>query len=95
MVDFLEQMIRATPIEVIAAFSQALYACDLRGTLATLGRVPVVVLTGEKDRLISPVAGRGTGRRQIPGAELVLGTGRRPRPYPGGPRGGQRGDHQA
>src|SRR5580692_5028638 len=53
-VDFLEQMIRETPIEVIAAFSQALYACDLRGTLATLGAVPVLVLTGEKDRLISP-----------------------------------------
>jgi pimeloyl-ACP methyl ester carboxylesterase len=70
-VDFLEQMIRETPIEVIAAFSQALYACDLRGTLATLGTVPVVVLTGEKDRLISPALGLELAA-EIPGAELVL-----------------------
>jgi pimeloyl-ACP methyl ester carboxylesterase len=70
-VDFLEQMIRETPIEVIAAFSQALYACDLRGTLATLGRVPVVVLAGEKDRLISPALGLELAA-EIPGAELVL-----------------------
>lgn len=70
-VDFLEQMIRETPIEVIAAFSQALYACDLRGTLATLGAVPVLVLAGEKDRLISPSLGVELAA-QIPGAELVL-----------------------
>jgi pimeloyl-ACP methyl ester carboxylesterase len=70
-VDFLEQMIRETPIEVIAAFSEALYACDLRGTLATLGAVPVLVLTGEKDRLVSPSLGLELAA-QIPGAELVL-----------------------
>ncbi|HEV3292321.1 MAG TPA: alpha/beta hydrolase, partial [Streptosporangiaceae bacterium] len=70
-VDFLEQMIRETPIEVIAAFSQALYACDLRGTLATMGAVPVLVLTGAKDRLISPSLGVELAA-QIPGAELVL-----------------------
>jgi pimeloyl-ACP methyl ester carboxylesterase len=70
-VDFLEQMIRETPIEVIAAFSEALYACDLRGTLATLGAVPVVVLAGEKDRLISPSLGVELAA-EIPGAELVL-----------------------
>jgi pimeloyl-ACP methyl ester carboxylesterase len=70
-VDFLEQMIRETPIEVIAAFSEALYACDLRGTLATLGTVPVVVLAGEKDRLISPALGLELAA-EIPGAELVL-----------------------
>jgi pimeloyl-ACP methyl ester carboxylesterase len=70
-VDFLEQMIRETPIEVIAAFSQALYACDLRGTLPTLGTVPVVVLAGDKDRLISPSLGVQLAA-EIPGAELVL-----------------------
>ncbi len=70
LVDFLEQMIRSTPIEVVAAFGEALYAVDLRGTLETVGRVPVVVLTGDKDRLISPSLGLDLASG-IPGAELV------------------------
>jgi pimeloyl-ACP methyl ester carboxylesterase len=71
LVDFLEQMIRSTPIEVVAAFGDALYAVDLRGTLPTLGKVPVVVLTGDKDRLISPELGLELGA-SIPGAEMVM-----------------------
>jgi pimeloyl-ACP methyl ester carboxylesterase len=71
LVDFLEQMIRSTPIEVVAAFGDALYAVDMRGTLPTLGKVPVVVLTGDKDRLISPELGLELGA-SIPGAEMVM-----------------------
>jgi pimeloyl-ACP methyl ester carboxylesterase len=56
-VAFLEQMIRATPIEVVARFCQALMLCDMRPSLDTLGRVPVTVLVGEKDRLIAPHLG--------------------------------------
>jgi pimeloyl-ACP methyl ester carboxylesterase len=70
VVDFLEEMIRSTPIEVVAAFADALYACDLRDTLPTLGKVPVVTMTGDKDRLISPALGRELAE-QIPGADLV------------------------
>jgi pimeloyl-ACP methyl ester carboxylesterase len=70
LVDFLEQMIRSTPIEVVAAFSDALYAVDMRGTLGTLGKVPVVVLTGDKDRLISPELGLELAA-SITGAEMV------------------------
>ncbi len=70
VVDFLEQMIRSTPIEVIAAFGEALYALDMRDTLPTLGRVPVVTLTGDKDRLVSPSLGLELAE-SIPGAELV------------------------
>jgi pimeloyl-ACP methyl ester carboxylesterase len=70
VVDFLEEMIRSTPIEVVAAFADALYTCDLRATLPALGKVPVVVMTGDKDRLISPALGRELAA-QIPGAELV------------------------
>ena len=71
VVDFLEQMIRSTPIEVVAAFGEALYAVDMRETLDTLGRVPLVTLTGDKDRLISPSLGLELAEA-IPGAELVL-----------------------
>ncbi|MGP8000269.1 MAG: alpha/beta fold hydrolase [Streptosporangiaceae bacterium] len=74
VVDFLEQMIRDTPIEVIAAFSDALYAVDLRGTLPTVGRVPVVIITGDKDRLISPSLGLELAA-EIPGAELAWVSG--------------------
>jgi pimeloyl-ACP methyl ester carboxylesterase len=70
VVDFLEQMIRSTPIEVVAAFGEALYGVDMRGTLATLGRVPVVTLTGDKDRLVSPSLGLELAEA-IPSAQFV------------------------
>jgi pimeloyl-ACP methyl ester carboxylesterase len=69
-VAFLEQMIRATPIEVVARFCQALLNCDMRESLATLGRIPVSVVVGEKDRLIAARLGIELAT-QIPGAELV------------------------
>ncbi|HEV2372493.1 MAG TPA: alpha/beta hydrolase, partial [Streptosporangiaceae bacterium] len=70
VVSFLEQMVRQTPIEVVARFCQALLACDKRGSMATLGRVPVTVIVGEKDRLISPRLGIELAM-EIPGSQLV------------------------
>ena len=70
VVAFLEKMIRGTPIEVVASFCQALMLCDKRDSLATLGRVPVTVLVGEKDRLITPKLGIELAM-DIPGAQLV------------------------
>jgi pimeloyl-ACP methyl ester carboxylesterase len=70
LVDFLEQMIRSTPIEVVAAFGEALYTVDLRDTLVTVGRVPTVVMIGDKDRLIAPSLGLDLAA-EVPGAELV------------------------
>jgi pimeloyl-ACP methyl ester carboxylesterase len=70
VVDFLEQMIRSTPMSVVAEYSQALYKVDMRATLGVLGRVPVTVMIGELDRLISPALGRELAG-QIPGAELI------------------------
>ena len=69
-VAFLEQMIRATPIEVVARFGQALMLCDLRAALPTLGRIPVTVIVSEKDRLIAARLGLELAT-QIPGAQLV------------------------
>jgi len=69
-VAFLGQMIGDTSIEVVARFCPALLGCDLRGSLATLGRIPVVVVTGEKDRLIAPRLGIELAM-EIPGAQLV------------------------
>ena len=70
LVGFLGQMISSTPIEVIARFGQALLLCDKRDSLATLGRVPVTVLVGEKDRLITPRLGIELAM-DIPGSHLI------------------------
>jgi pimeloyl-ACP methyl ester carboxylesterase len=67
---FLDQMIRATPIEVLAKFCQALLTCDMRDSLNTLGQIPVVVVVGEKDRVLAPRLGTELAA-EIPGAQLV------------------------
>jgi pimeloyl-ACP methyl ester carboxylesterase len=70
VVDFLEQMIRSTPIAVVAEYSQVLYSLDLRANLNVLGQVPVTVLVPGRDRLITPALGVELAA-QIPGAELA------------------------
>lgn len=69
-VGFLEEMIRQTPTDVVARFCQALMLCDKRDSLAALGRVPVTVVVGDADRLISPHLGIELAG-DIPGAHLV------------------------
>ena len=71
VVDFLERIIRATPVGVVAAFYLALLNHDERAALGALGRVPVTVIAGEGDRLVPLARERGAGRPTIPGAELV------------------------
>lgn len=70
VVDFLERIIRATRVGVVAAFYLALLRHDERAALATLGDVPVTVIAGESDRLV-PLAQGQELAEQIPGAELV------------------------
>jgi pimeloyl-ACP methyl ester carboxylesterase len=70
VVDFLERIIRATPVGVVAAFYLALLRHDERESLGILGRVPVTVIAGESDRLV-PLARSQELAEQIPGAELV------------------------
>jgi pimeloyl-ACP methyl ester carboxylesterase len=70
VVDFLERIIRATPVGVVAAFYLALLRHDERAALAVLGRVPVTVIAAERDRLVSLSASEELAE-QIPGAELV------------------------
>ena len=70
VVSFLEHMIRDTPIEVVSQFGRALLECDMRDMLPILGRVPVTVIVGDKDRLIAPKLGIELATR-IPGSQLV------------------------
>jgi pimeloyl-ACP methyl ester carboxylesterase len=70
VIDFLERIIRSTPVEVVAEFYQALLGHDKRAALGVLGRVPVLVLTGERDRLVAPRLSDELAA-EIPGAELI------------------------
>jgi pimeloyl-ACP methyl ester carboxylesterase len=70
VVDFLEQVIRATPIDVVADFYLALLAHDEQAALPALARVPVVVITGADDRLVPAEQAAGLAAA-IPGARLV------------------------
>ncbi len=70
VVGFLSDMIGSTPIEVVARFSKPLMLVDKRDAMPVLGRVPVTVLVGEKDRLISSRLGIELAM-DIPGAQLV------------------------
>jgi pimeloyl-ACP methyl ester carboxylesterase len=70
VVDFLERVIRATPVEVVAEFYLALLAHDKRDALSVLGNVPVLVLIGERDRLV-PQRLTDELTAAIDGAELV------------------------
>ena len=69
-VDFVEEMIRATPIDVIAEFYPALMAHDKLTSLEVIGRVPALVLTGGQDRVTAAVLGR-TLAEKLGAAELI------------------------
>jgi pimeloyl-ACP methyl ester carboxylesterase len=49
---YVDAMIGGTPVDVIAEFYPALVGMDHTGSLEPLRRVPTLVLTGDKDRLI-------------------------------------------
>ncbi|TDD94977.1 alpha/beta fold hydrolase [Actinomadura rubrisoli] len=70
VVGFLEEMIRATPIDVIAEFYPALAAHDKCAALDVIGKVPVLVLAGGRDRLTPAAHGRRIAAA-LPDAELV------------------------
>jgi pimeloyl-ACP methyl ester carboxylesterase len=71
LVDFVERMIRATPVDVISEFYQALLGHDQRAALPVIGRAPAVVITADRDRLVPPRLA-GELAAGIPGADLIL-----------------------
>ncbi|GAA1853099.1 alpha/beta fold hydrolase [Actinomadura bangladeshensis] len=92
VVDFLEQMIRATPIDVIAEFYPALMVHDKAGCLGVLGKVPAVVLVGGRDRLTPPEHGRriAAALREAELVEVEVAGHVLPLEYPGVVTGGLR-----
>src|SRR5580704_1085553 len=70
VVDFLERVIRSTPIDVVADFYTALLEHDKRLSLTTVGRVPTLVIAGAEDRLI-PAEHAAWLAEAIPDATLM------------------------
>jgi pimeloyl-ACP methyl ester carboxylesterase len=52
LVHYVDSMIAGTPVDVIAEFYPALAGLDETGSLEPLRRVPTLVLTGDKDKMI-------------------------------------------
>jgi pimeloyl-ACP methyl ester carboxylesterase len=71
MVDFIERIIRATPIDVIADFYVALQGHEKRDALKVLAGVPVLVMTGDRDKIVNPAMSDELAAA-IPGSELVV-----------------------
>ncbi|MFC8453972.1 alpha/beta fold hydrolase [Kitasatospora sp. NPDC057223] len=71
VVRFAEQLLDATPIDVVAEFYPAFSAHDKLAALAALRGVPTLVLAGTKD-LLTPPGHSEAIARALPDAELVL-----------------------
>lgn len=53
-VDYLDQMISSTPVDVIADFAPALFAHDQTAALPALSDIPAVIIVGEADHMTPP-----------------------------------------
>ncbi|MFE6051980.1 alpha/beta fold hydrolase [Kitasatospora sp. NPDC056446] len=71
VVRFAEQLLDATPIDVVAEFYPVFGAHEKYGALAALLGLPALVLAGTKD-LLTPSAHSEAMAERLPGAELVL-----------------------
>ncbi len=65
------RLMASVPIKVIAEFYTELVHCDLHRVLPVLGRVPVLVMVGQRD-LITPIAHAESLASAISGAEMVV-----------------------
>ncbi|MFB7613831.1 alpha/beta fold hydrolase [Kitasatospora sp. NPDC056181] len=71
VVRFAEQLLDATPIDVVAEFYPVFGAHEKSAALAALRGIPTLVLAGTKDLLTPPGHSEAMAER-LPGAELVL-----------------------
>ncbi|MFD7643190.1 alpha/beta fold hydrolase [Kitasatospora sp. NPDC059795] len=71
VVRFAEQLLDATPIDVVAEFYPAFSLHDKQAALAALGGVPSLVLAGAKDLLTPPEYSEAIAAA-LPGSRLVL-----------------------
>lgn len=71
LVDYLDEMISATPVDVMTDFAPALIGLDQAAALPVLATLPVVVICGDADRQ-TPIARSMAISEALPDAELVV-----------------------
>ena len=71
LVDYLDEMISGTPIDVITDFLPALVGLDQAAALPVLSHLPVVVICGDQDRQ-TPISRSRAIAAALPDAELVV-----------------------
>ena len=74
MVDYLDEMITGTPVDVIAEFTPALFAHDQSGAVPALAGIPTVIICGDKDRM-TPLDRSQAIADVLPEAEFVIAPG--------------------
>lgn len=74
LVDYLDEMISGTPIDVITDFLPALVGLDQAAALPVLADLPVVVICGDQDRQ-TPLTRSRAIAAALPDAELVIAEG--------------------
>jgi len=74
MVDYLDEMISDTPVDVIAEFTPALFAHDQTAALPALTGIPTAIISGDKDR-VTPLERSQAIADVLPDAEFVVASG--------------------
>ena len=74
LVDYLDEMISATPVEVIAEYAPNLLAYDQTAALPALAGIPTVIIAGDKDRM-TPLGRSQAIADVLPEAEFVVAPG--------------------
>jgi len=74
MVDYLDEMISGTPVEVIAEFTPALFSHNQSAAVPALAGIPTAIVCGDKDRM-TPLDRSQAIADVLPDAEFVIAAG--------------------
>ena len=74
MVDYLDEMISGTPVDVIAEFTPALFAHDQSSAVPALAGIPTAIICGDQDRM-TPLNRSQAIADVLPDAEFVIAPG--------------------
>jgi pimeloyl-ACP methyl ester carboxylesterase len=74
LVDYLDEMVSATPVEVIAEFLPTLFAHDQTAAVPALAGIPTIIVAGDQDRM-TPLDRSERIAEVLPEAEMVVAEG--------------------
>jgi pimeloyl-ACP methyl ester carboxylesterase len=74
LVDYLDEMISGTPVDVIAEYAPTLFAYDQAAAVPALAGIPTVIVAGDQDRM-TPLARSQAIADVLPDAEFVVAPG--------------------